>query len=587
MPSLSRRSRRLLTVAALATLAGVAPATPASAAVTSLPSAIDLRLLAANDFHGTLEPPTGTSGVLPDDQGVSTPVGGAAYLSTHLSQLRAGRRHVVSVHAGDAIGGSPLLSGLFHDEPAIDSLNAMGLSIAGVGNHEFDEGTKELRRMDGGGCHPVEGCFDDDGFKGANFPFLAANVVQRNTGLPMLPPVHVKTYGGVPVGFIGVTLKGTPEIVSAEGIKDVRFDSEVKAVNAWTSYLRFFGVKAIVVLVHQGGFTTGGPNECGPGSRDGKGLSGDIVGLSQKFSKDVDVVVSGHTHSAYICELPDPSGKPRLVTSSSSFGRAITVLDLKLSTKTRDIVREETVAKNQLVTRTVAPDPVQEALIAKWQAKVGPIANRPTGSVTADIGRAPGGARDAESSLGNLIADAQQSETAAAGAGGAQVALMNPGGVRGDITFAGSPAGEGDGKVTYGELYTVQPFGNNLVTMTLTGAQLETALEQQWTETSPGVVRQLTLGISDGLRYAYSRSAPVGNKIDPASIKLNGTTVNPTATYRVTVNSFLADGGDGFLVLKLGTNRVTGAVDLDALVDYFTEKSPVAPASANRVTVLP
>ena len=578
----SLRRTRLLGAAALAALMLGAPA--ASHAAPPAPADVDLRVLAANDFHGNLEPPTGSSGVLPDSQGVSTPVGGAAYLATHLGQLRAGHKNTVSVHAGDAIGGSPLLSGLFHDEPAIESLDAMGLNIAGVGNHEYDEGTKELERIDRGGCHPVEGCFDDDGYQGAKFPFLAANVVTKRTGLPHLPPVEVRRYGGVPVGFIGVTLKGTPEIVAAAGIKDVRFDDEVKTVNNWTKVLRLLGVKAIVVLIHQGGFTTGGPNECGPGTRD-SGLTGDVADLSKRFSTDVDVVVSGHTHWAYICNVPDPAGKPRLVTSSSSFGRAITVLDLKLSKRTGDVVRSTSTANNHLVTRTVTPDATQLAIIDKWKAKSGPIANRVVGSITADITRSA--ARDKESSLGNLIADAQLHETAQSGSGGAQLALMNPGGVRADLTYAPSPTGEAPGEVTYGELYSVQPFGNNLVTMTLTGEQVETALEQQWTETSPGVVRHLFLGISDGLTYSYSASAPLGNKIDPASIKLNGTTISPTAKYRVTVNSFLADGGDGFGVFELGTERLTGAVDLDAFQHYVEEESPVAPAPANRVTVLP
>ncbi len=581
----SSRLWRAFGAAALASLALTAPSSSLAAAPAS--PEVDLRVLAANDFHGNLEPPTGSSGTLPDSQGVATPVGGAAYLATHLRNLRSGQKNTVAVHAGDAIGGSPLLSGLFKDEPAIDSLNAMGLNVAGVGNHEFDEGTKELLRMDAGGCHPTEGCFDDDGFAGAKFPFLAANVVTRKTGLPMLAPVSVKSYGGVPVGFIGVTLEGTPEIVSAEGIKSVRFTDEVAAVNRWTKVLRLLGVKAIVVLVHQGGFTTGGPSECGPGSRNGSGLTGEIVDLAKGFSSDVDVVVSGHTHWAYICELPDPAGNPRLVTSSSSFGRAITVLDLKLSKRTGDVIRSKTAATNQLVTRTVAPDPVQTELIAKWQAKVGPIAGRVVGRITADIGRAMGGARDKESSLGNVVADAQFKQTQAAGSGGAQLALMNPGGVRADLTYAASPGGGADGEVTYGELYSVQPFGNNLVTMTLTGAQIETALEQQWTQTNPTTVRQLFLGISEGLTYAYSASGPVGSKIDPASIKLSGATVDPAAKYRVTVNSFLADGGDGFLVLKEGTDRVTGAIDVDAFEDYLTENSPLAPAPSNRVTVLP
>jgi 2',3'-cyclic-nucleotide 2'-phosphodiesterase (5'-nucleotidase family) len=576
------RLRRL--GAAAVALAALAIAAPMSAHAAASPT-VPLRMLAINDFHGNLEPPTGSSGSLPGPGGAPTPVGGAAYLATHLRQLREGHHNAVTVAAGDDIGASPLISGLFHDEPTIDALNAMGVNVSSVGNHEFDEGTSELLRMDRGGCHPTEGCFDDDGFDGAKFRYLAANVLTRKTGLPLLPPVTVKSYGGIPVGFIGLTLKGTPNIVSAAGIKAVRFDDEVKTVNAWSRVLRLTGVKAIVVLVHQGGFTTGSPNECGPGTRDGAGLSGDVVDLAKRFSSDVDVIVSGHTHWAYVCNVPDPAGHPRLVTSASSFGRAISVFDLQLSKKTRDIVRDQTVVNNQLVTRDVAPDPFQQSLIAKWSAKVGPISGRVAGKITADITRAAGGARDAESSLGNVVADAQLHETE--GNGGAQIALMNPGGVRADLTYAGSPGSGADGEVTFGDLYTVQPFGNNLVTMTLTGAQLETALEEQWTQSSPGTVQHLFLGISDGLTYAYSEDAPVGDKIDPASIELNGTPISPTAAYRVTVNSFLADGGDGFTILKSGTDRLTGSVDLDALEHYVTEKSPLAPAPTNRVTVLP
>lgn len=578
-----RRTRGLVALAAAAILLPVLPADATAAPVRE----VDLRVLAANDFHGNLEPPTGSSGVLPDSQGVSTPVGGAAYLATHLRQLRDGHRNTVTVHAGDAIGGSPLISGLFHDEPAIESLDAMGMNIAGVGNHEFDEGTKELLRMDRGGCHPVEGCFDDEGYAGARFPFLAANVLTRRTGLPMLPPVAVRMYQGVPVGFIGVTLEGTPEIVAAQGIKDVRFANEVTQANRWTKVLRVVGVKAIVVLVHQGGFTTGRPDECGPGSRDGAGLTGPIVDLAKRFSSDVDVVVSGHTHWAYVCKIADPAGRERYVTSSSSFGHAITAIDLKLSTRTRDVIRDKTEVHNHLVTRTVPADPQQQAIIAKWNAKVAPIAGRVIGSITGDITRAAGGARDKESSLGNLIADAQQEATSTPQLGGAVAAFMNPGGVRADLTYASSPGGGADGEVTYGEVYSVQPFGNNLVTMTLKGSQIDTLLEQQWTPQSDGSVRFLFLGISDSVRYAYSASAPVGVKVDPATITINGQPISPTADYRVTVNSFLADGGDGFTVLRDGKDRLTGAVDLDAFEAYVTAHSPVAPASANRVTVLP
>jgi 5'-nucleotidase len=296
------------------------------------------------------------------------------------------------------------------------------------------------------------------------------------------------------------------------------------------------------------------------------------------------MVVTGHTHQPYTCVIPDPAGTPRWVTSASSYGRVITETNLTLSRKTQDVVRSSVTSVNRAVTRDVTPDAAQTATIAKWNALSAPIANRVVGSVTAPIVRSA--TRDTESSLANLIADAQLAATSAAEAGGAQMAFMNPGGVRADLTFPGSTAGEGDGNVTYGEAFTGQPFGNLLVSMTLTGAQIDTLLEQQWS-TAPARAPFLALGISEGFAFSFSRSAPVGSKVDPASITLNGTPIDPAGTYRVTVNSFLADGGDGFTVLTEGTDRVGGGGDLDAFIAYLTANAPVTGPPTNRSTPLP
>ncbi|RYP86923.1 bifunctional metallophosphatase/5'-nucleotidase [Nocardioides guangzhouensis] len=567
----------------------------------------DLQILSFNDYHGHLQPPTGSDGTLVTSTGTTT-AGGVEYLTSHLRQLRQGHKNTLTVAAGDLIGGSPFLSGLFKDEPSVESLDNLGLDVSSVGNHEFDEGVTELLRMQYGGCHPTEGCYDGDGYSGAEFPWLAANVAYKNgvtppkpvedygswfkasTGRTVLPPTWVKSVQGTKVGFIGMTLEGTPELVAQAGIQDVTFADEVATANLAAQDLRRKKVEAIVVLLHEGGLPPAGAAfdyNCNAGSS--AALSGPIVTIAKNLDPSIDLVVSGHTHQPYTCNIPDPAGQARWVTSASSFGRVITETNLKLDRATGDVIRSSVQSVEHAVTRDVTPAADQTATITKWNTLAGPVGNKVIGSITADItrGGTAGSRRDVESSLSDLIADAQLAATSAAGAGGAQLALMNPGGVRADLVYAGSTAGEGDGNVTYGESFTVQPFGNLLVSMTLTGSQIERVLEQQWVTQSDGSVRFLHLGPSSGFHWSWSASAPVGSKIDPASITLNGAPVDPAASYRVTVNSFLADGGDGFTVFREGTNRVGGGVDLDAFNAYLGANSPVAPPAATRVTPLP
>jgi 5'-nucleotidase len=340
------------------------------------------------------------------------------------------------------------------------------------------------------------------------------------------------------------------------------------------------------VLLHEGGLPPAGATfdyACNTGSA--AALSGPIVDIAKNLSPTIDLVVTGHTHQPYTCNIPDPAGHSRWVTSAASFGRVITETELKLDPRTRDVIRSSVTSVNHAVTRTVTPAADQTAAIAKWKGLSDPIANRVIGRITADITRSV--SRDGESSLGDLVADAQLAATSAAGAGGAQVAFMNPGGVRTDLLYRGSTAGEGDGNVTYGESFTVQPFGNLLVSLTLTGAQIDTLLEQQWVTQTDGSVRFLHLGVSNGFTYTRSLSAPVGSKVDAASIKLGAVPIDPAASYRVTVNSFLADGGDGFTVLKEGTDRLGGGIDLDALNTYLAANSPVTGPAPTRVTVVP
>ncbi len=540
----------------------------AFAPMVSKSATIDVQILAVNDFHGNLEPPTGSSGTITSGT-TAIPAGGVEYLATHIRQLRATNARSVVVSAGDLIGASPLLSALFHDEPTIEAFNQIGLDFNAVGNHEFDEGLTELLRMQSGGCHPTDGCLDGDPFGGAQFQFLAANVVYSASGQPIFPAYGIRTFNGTKVAFIGMTLENTPEIVTPSGVRGLTFKDEADTVNALVPVLKAQGVEAIVVVVHEGGLPTGGYNDC-------PAISGPIVDIVKRVDSEVDLFITGHTHQAYNCKIDG-----RAVTSAASFGRLVTDIDLTLDQRTKDVV--SVAANNVIVTRDVEKAPELTRLIAKYQAVAGPVANRVIGSITADITRADTVNRSGETALGDVIADAQLWATTAPDLGGAQIALMNPGGIRADLTYAQS-AGEGDGNVTYGEAFTVQPFANNLVTMSLTGSQIEQVLEQQWQAQADGSERARILQVSNGFAYRYDAARPRGDRIDPASITLNGTPLDPNATYRVTVNSFLATGGDGFTVLNAGTDRLTGAIDLDALVAYFAAQSPIAPGPQNRIT---
>jgi 5'-nucleotidase len=590
---MSIRLRSGLALVATAALAGALAVAPSSSveAKPKPPKTVPIQLLSINDFHGNLEAPTGSSGAVtrlnPDGTTTSVPAGGAEYLSTALQNARVGHPNSITVSAGDNIGASPLLSAAFHDEPTILALNQMGVQVASVGNHEFDEGSAELLRMQNGGCRTDDGCYDPaNPFRGASFQYLSANVIKDSTGQPLLPPVWVKDVGGVKVGFIGMTLHDTPSIVTASGVAGLSFLDEVKTGNQYAKMLQQQGIHAIVALVHQGGFPASSAynydcNANGPGS----GLSGDVVPIAQQLSPLIDVVITGHTHTAYACDIPDPSGQPRLVTSASSFGRLYTDIEGMISTANQDFVRSSMTATNQVASRDLPKDPAITALIDKYNTLLGPIKNEPVGYISADIlGR---GATTPEEPLGDVIADSQLAATSSASTGNAVVAFMNPGGIRADLVYAQSGT-EGDGVVTYGEAFTVQPFTNLVETISLTGAQIVTMLQQQFTganATAPKVLQ-----VSSGFTYTLDNTKTGADKIVTASIRLNGAPLDPGATYRVTVNNFLAGGGDNFTVLRDGTDPFVGAIDLDAFTAYLTANSspttPLAPPPANRITIL-
>ena len=550
---------------------------PAMAAAKS--KEVEVQLLGLNDFHGHIESTTpGTIALDPASPRV--PAGGAEYLATHLRAKEAENKNTLIVSAGDLIGASPLLSALFHDEPTIEAMNQIGLDLNAVGNHEFDEGAEELLRMQNGGCHPVDGCQDGTGFGGADFRFLAANVVREAGGRTLFRPYSIKRFKGVKVGFIGMTLEGTPDIVSPAGVAGLDFLDEAETANRYARELRRrHGVRAVVVLLHQGGVQTApfGINDC-------NGMSGEIVDIVERTTQRVDLFVTGHTHSAYNCVI---DGRP--VTSASSFGRLFTDIDVTLNRRSRDVV--EVSANNQIVTQNVFKATDISDLIARYTTIAAPLRDRVIGRIAADITRTPDDS--GENAAGNLIADAQLAATSAPDTGAAVAAFMNPGGVRSEFSFVQGGT-EGDGNVTYGEAFTVQPFGNSLVTLTLTGAQLLEMLKQQWCTQDFARVLLPSAGVS----YTYSLSAAaalVGQPCEGASnpvsnLTVGGVAVDPAASYRITVNSFLAEGGDKFTVLASGTDRLGGAVDTDALEDYIAPSltgAPVAPPALDRINVVP
>ncbi len=563
-------ARSAALVAALLTL-GVAAAQPATT--------VSLRIIAINDFHGHLEPGDNAVAV-PDPDDPSRTVllrsGGAAYLATRIRQLRAEAENSVVVSSGDLIGASPLVSGLFFDEPTIAVMNEIGIDLNAVGNHEFDRGVAELLRIAGGGCHtqPVTdrvSCAPPDAsYAGARFPFLATNVADRD-GRPLFAPTQVRDVGGFRVGFIGAVTRSTPGIVMADRVAGLRFGAEAPAINAAAAALRAQGVEAIVAVVHEGGDADGGFNGC-------TNPRGAIFEIERQLDRAIDVVLSAHTHRGYRCMIGD-----RPVIQAASFGRLVAVVDLVLDRTTGDVVAGQSRARNvpvpngltrdaRLATRFPAlqPDASVAAIVERYRALAAPIASRAVGRIAEPFDRNASAGGD--SALGRLIADAQLAATSGTGA---ELAITNSGGMRADLRSQSR-----DGTVNYADLYAVQPFGNALVTMTLSGAQLRRLLEQQWSESR--AERTRFLQPSRGLAYVWDPARPIGHRVIADSLRLNGQRIDPERRYRVTLNDFLALGGDGFSVLREGTDPVGGPLDIDALSAYVRVESAAGPLVPDR-----
>ena len=527
---------------ALVLCVACSPIPPAATAPQASRAAhVSLRLIAFNDFHGHLEtPPMGL--VLPTGRMAA---GGVAHLATAVKRLRQGHANSAVVAAGDLVSASPPISSLARDEPTVDALGEAGLELSSVGNHEFDHGRDELLRLQ----------------SIARYQWLAANVIDSATGKTILPAYAIREYEGIRVAFVGAVLRGTPQIVSPSGVRGLQFRDEAASVNALVPELRAMGVEAIVLLIHEGGRSTTPIGE--EGCAD---FNGAIVAIMKRLDRAVDLVVSGHTHEAYVCRV-----EGRLVTSAGSYGRLVTAIDLTLDRTTGDVVAAQ--ARNHVVDpKRYAADPLVLARVERAAAAVRDIAGRVVGHVEGAFTQATSVA--GESNLGDLVADAQLE---AMKEHGVQVAITNPGGLRAPIQSR-----RADGAITYGDVYTAQPFGNNLVAMTLTAAQLLRALESQWRGAS--VTAEVRILQVSGLAYAWDGSKPRGTRVVRESVRVGGAPLDPKASYRVAMNNFLAEGGDGFTVFTEGVDRVGGPVDAQALANYMSGRKMRAAPPQGRIT---
>jgi 5'-nucleotidase len=553
---------------------------------------VDVKIIAFNDFHGNLEPPRSSieaAGAQPGEK-IRVPAGGAAYFAAAVDGLRSRNPNNAVVAAGDMIGASPLVSALFLDEPTIAAMNLVRVDFNAVGNHEFDKGRAELLRMQNGGCEkhtPRQPCRVDADFPGASFRFLSANTITED-GTPFVQPYGIKTYGAgerqVKVGFIGLTLKEAPSLVTPAGVAGLRFGDEADAANALIPRLKTEGADAIVILIHQGATTKVGYND-----KSCEGLSGDILPILDRLDSAVDVVVSGHTHASYVCDYSMVNkDKPFLLTSAGYGGTVITDLDLTIDPVAGRVVAKRannvivqsegftnargSYPQSELYPRFV-PEPRVASLVARYAAAAAPVAAERVGRLSAPALRA--NLESGDQVLGELIADSQLAATRAADAGGAEIAFMNSYGVRADLIPAA------DGTITYGQLFAVQPFGNTLMVKSFTGRQVRAILEQQFDSGSNTAQNPNFLLPSSTLRFAFDLTRPAGQRI--VEVRVNGEPLQDDRSYRVVVNNFLASGGDNFTVFRDGTNVVGGPGDLDALVAYLAAAGTLTPPAPDRI----
>ncbi len=590
-----------------------------------------VRLIAFNDIHGYLTPTDGEGpsivAVPGSTTGASVPTGGLAYMSTLIQSLETGHPNHIVVAAGDNIGASPYTSNIAHDEPTVDILNQLGLQVSSVGNHEFDKGLTELKRIQGNNgtstCYPPDGQFGIVGvdtclepgnvFNGASWTYLAANVVNSATGQTIFPATYIKKFrggdDGIKVGFVGLTFKDTPLEVNQNGVKGLTFGDEATAINLAADQLKKQGANAVVVLLHQGGTTTSvvyGDATC-------PGFSGDLLPILDQLSSKVDIVVSGHTHTDYICQY-----KGKLVTQSGYYGTGVTAIDLTFGDDNH--LKSATAFNTPVINDTsttgyptgitpLAKDPTIDAAIQHYVSLSAAAGSVIVGQITAPVtispppagcvaaGTCDSGKRNktVENAMGDLSADAFL-----AAFNDSQIAFIQAGAVRTTLKSVDGlypPAGAGN--VSYSALFATTPFHDTLYEISMTGPQILRVLEQQWEFPNntlffaPGGVGEILMP-SSGFTYTWDSSHPAGlasgsgNRVKPGTMMLNGTPIDMTGatTYRVVVQGFLYSGGDNFTVFEKGTNPVQGGFDIAALTAYLGSHSPYTPVTPTRITKL-
>ena len=565
-----------LLVAGCAGSGHVGPTHPGGTVTIGPGDIVTIGIAAFNDFHGNMEPPR-QSVLVPDGKGdvVAVPAGGAAYLATAIDRVRGQYQSHLTISAGDIMGSSPLSSALFLDEPSVEIMNRIGVDFNAVGNHEFDYGVPELLRKQSGGCakYTEKQPCQLEPFRGAKFRFLAANTVTAD-GKTLFDGTALRSFGAgknrVTVGMIGMTLKGTRALVGSAVNKAVSFLDAADTANGLVEELKRQGADAVVLVIHEGGRTKGDPN-----ANACEGLSGDIKPILDKLDRRVDLVVSGHTHWGYVCEYGNYNpAKPFLLTSAGLWGEYVTDIALEIDPALHKVVSRRAhnvvvqseayvsprgpVPNSNIVPR-MTPRADIAAYIARYKAASQSYVERRVGWLAEPLPKEEGPSWGTGGPLGNLIADAQLAASASAGA---QIAFTNPFGIRRSLTPAA------DRSVTFGDLYLVQPFSSELITLTMTGADIKQAMEQQLDNDAPEQI----LSCSAGFRISYDRGQPIGSKI--VSMALGGTAIDMAKDYRVTVNVYLANGGDSFTAFLKGRDRAIGMTDIAALEAYLKPDNP-------------
>jgi 5'-nucleotidase len=525
---------------------------------------ISVHILAINDFHGHLE--------------TSNDAVGAEYLATYIKKFKSENPNTIVVSAGDNIGASPLISAYFHDEPTIKALSMMGFDFSAVGNHELDKGLDELMRIQYGGCHP-DGCLGNSSFEGAHFQYLAANIINNTTKKLVFPAYAVTYVQGVPIGFIGIALESTPMTVSKFAVKELKFLNETVIINKYVKELKDKGVKSIVVLIHNGGYSQDRASLNNTQLDRNDNYSKHILDVVNNTDRSVAVFITGHTHRAYNVLLDG-----RNVTQAYAYGNVLTDIDMVISNETHDVIEKK--ARNIIVPRDVPKDSRVAGLVMRYKSLVAPIADRMIGSIKGNFTAEPNKA--GESTLGDLIADAQLNYTHNPSCGGADVAFTNPEGIRSNLNLSGS---ERQSNVTYGQVFSVQPFGNKLVTMTLNGTQIKDLLENQLHYSDD---KSSTLQVSKSFGYTWNKSAPVGKRINISGIKINGTSIDPNnPSYHVTMDSFMAERAISILEAdnminesSLDGMNVTALDDVNVTANYFSHSKAMDTEPGNRIAVV-